>query len=702
MDPHLVWACGARLLERSAPTRRIAGEGARKRQIGVRPGHKNRHTEFLEQHERLLEGTRRRHDPADVDQRGRPRGLEDRRPTTIAGLEQRAPLAIAVSDGIAQSPCQPEHVRPERALRVGHEGQRVAPWTGRRLPAIEHVQRPFDPAGHAQLRHQRPGHQSPETLVLPFDPRPLVATVNDPRVAAQPAPRGLEHPQLIAGTAGAYAVCRATGDRGRVGSPDPAEHQHLTPGPGERCALGVVCRFALEAGEDLLRQRDLTLSSERDRERALGLRPTPSGGGGTRTPLSQSRIEGRLGAPGRRDEQPRIATLSGVEPPAGDPQQLRPERQPASLRRVGELPAERSTAPDGHPAPQRVTVQGVGKPQDAPCLALGLLDQRPTHQSHPRRRVDQLDQQRCVGSVGQRDGFERGALVSLKLGQSGLEHIPQTAGARKRSAPPPPVWSPGKDAGCLCGLQQLATEQRVAACRLPDPRVDPCVDRSVQQRRYQLVDLGSRKRLQLEALEHPVLPERRHGIRGRLAGPDGDDERRQPRERERMHQRGRHRIEQMRVIHHQDRVLACGAQYRAASQHHHCQPIPPGQVTVWEKMRERAERYAHGRTRPDHPNDSPRTPKPVRRRARQPRLPDPGRPHHDCTNAIRERSLDRASLLISTHQLIHVDRVPSNTGGRCYSRVPRRPSLGLSAKASLAEEQRPGYDLESMPERAVR
>lgn len=120
-----------------------------------------------------------------------------------------------------------------------------------------------------------------------------------------------------------------------------------------------------------------------------------------------------------------------------------------------------------------------------------------------------------------------------------------------------------------------------------------------------------------------------------------------------MHQRGRGLIQQVRVIDDQHRrTLARRLKDSPPGEHHHPQPIEARGIQRRQQVRERAKRNTAGRTRPRHPHAGTRAHGRADHLARQARLADPGRTHHDHPAGLARAQgpLNDAELLVPTDQ----------------------------------------------------
>jgi len=194
--------------------------------------------------------------------------------------------------------------------------------------------------------------------------------------------------------------------------------------------------------------------------------------------------------------------------------------------------------------------------------------------------------------------------------------------------------------------------ERVALAGRPNPRLRPFLYRASDDGLDQLVRLRFAQRRELQTPGARVLPQRRDRVGARLPPAHGGEHEGSTGLRQLEHERGRRRVEQMRIVDSDDQGPPIGEIAQRID-------TTPEQLELVirpdlrrNQARERAERNAGGGARRLHPGG----PRPValslrERGASEPGLPDAGRRmNHHAGQPLRPRSSDQLEFILTTDQ----------------------------------------------------
>ena len=175
---------------------------------------------------------------------------------------------------------------------------------------------------------------------------------------------------------------------------------------------------------------------------------------------------------------------------------------------------------------------------------------------------------------------------------------------RGRPRDPPQAALEREDAVGQRAQHELAQVQRVARLRATTQRSPNCSSGAAERRLDQRRDGLVAQRAELHAPRVGVLPQRLDRVRGRLAGADGGDDERAPGRRQVQHERGRDRVEQLRVVDAEDHRAGRGALAQRLRAAPHQLERVVGAHVVRDQAGDRAERHRRGAARGLHPGRS--------------------------------------------------------------------------------------------------
>lgn len=211
-------------------------------------------------------------------------------------------------------------------------------------------------------------------------------------------------------------------------------------------------------------------------------------------------------------------------------------------------------APDGRPRRTADARGGLGARRrrlDHDHAALLRGDQR----LRRCQRDDLLDAQR----LAEREHLQRRPLLLRQVGHALGDELYERSTHGRRARQPPQARAEDEPSGVERAEHELADVERVSLAALADPPQRPLLHRPAERRLHELLDGRVVQRFELHAQRARVLPERHDGVGARLAGTNGGDDERAARDRQVQHERGGHRVEQLRVVDADDDLAPTGA-----------------------------------------------------------------------------------------------------------------------------------------------
>jgi hypothetical protein len=152
-----------------------------------------------------------------------------------------------------------------------------------------------------------------------------------------------------------------------------------------------------------------------------------------------------------------------------------------------------------------------------------------------------------------RDLLDDGPAPPVCGDQARLHQLREPPGRLERTVPPPDVVPPDQAAVDQGRVEHLAHEQWSAAGVPPDPPARDRVDLTAERRLEHGGDHRPVQRLQLDAFDQAVLPERRDRVGAGLAESNRQQERGMPRDHQVVEKRDRRIVEEVRVVDDHDR-----------------------------------------------------------------------------------------------------------------------------------------------------
>ncbi len=325
-------------------------------------------------------------------------------------------------------------------------------------------------------------------------------------------------------------------------------------------------------------------------------------------PLGESGIESAKCHGGAVEEQRSLDRTSTIEPPQRETQDVVAAAQPDAFEPVGEGAALSSRAGPPHRGGHDLAIERMCQHRDGTIAALLDGDNPSVLESLEPDDIGCRLEQGELDRPSDREHLHDGRLRVVQAAESPLDQLGESARWNRRARGPPDGAVAGQITGFDTAKDELPQVQRVAARPTQQVAERNRIDGAAEDRLGQVGRPGSIERSQVDSLREAVLPEPREDGRYGSSRSDRHHHGGDAVADRQVDERGRMRIEQMRVVDRQDdRPGVVGSRPELVEKKGHQPWLIDAAGRDRQQLRECRERDHRRRTRCRDPRYMPST-----------------------------------------------------------------------------------------------